>query len=171
LPRPSSRASGAKNVGGATAVDLFGRRSSVKLIDEKWKMKRVLDRIVKRDITILGVQDFFQGLVNAIQKLVQIGGLVEGVDYIGNNLALRLHAVKICHVQVGRDDAFDGRIVEAIPYGALEPAQGTVLAAETAALDDGRARGGSQFGKPGAGLCRLGRMKKVSDGTSDHLFG
>jgi len=47
------------------------------------------------------INDFLQGLVYSKDQLVQVGGLVERVDYIRNNLALRLQPAKFGHVAVG----------------------------------------------------------------------
>jgi len=73
------------------------------------------------------------------EKLVQVGGLVQRVNYIRDDLTLGFHAVKIGNVQAVQKNPFDGGIRKAAAAGDFEPAPRTVAAPETATAGEWRA--------------------------------
>ena len=91
-------------------------------------MKHVGFRIVKSHEAIFRVQNFLQRLMDAGQQLIKIGGLIERVDDVGNNLALGLHAVQIGDVVIADNNGFHVGIVEIVVESRFEPTPGTILA-------------------------------------------
>ena len=72
--------------------------------------------------------------MDAAEELVEVGGFVEGVDDVGDDLALGFHAVEIGDVEEADDDRLRCGVVEVIAGGGFEPAPGAVFALEAAAV-------------------------------------
>jgi len=94
---------------------------------------------VQRNEAIFGGQNTFERDVNAVEKLVQVGGLVQRVNDIRDDLTLGFHAVKIGNVQAVQKNPFYGGIRKAAAAGDFEPAPRTVAAPETATAGERRA--------------------------------
>src|SRR5229473_1503686 len=88
---------------GAAAPYLLRCRRQVDLINEKWKCKCVRLGVMESDKAILRVENFLQCLMDAPQQFVQVGGLVEGMHDLRDDLSLRFHPVKIGHVPEIKD--------------------------------------------------------------------
>jgi hypothetical protein len=80
------------------------------LIREKRKRKRIRLGIVKRDKTVLRVQNLFQRFVDAGEQLVQVCRFVEGMHNFGDDLALGFHALQIGHVPAAENDPLNDGI-------------------------------------------------------------
>lgn len=164
-------AAGTEDESGAGLVDVLRRRRGIKLVDEKGEVKGAGVGLVKSNEAILGVNDFFEGLMNMGEQLIEIGGLIEGVNDIGDDLALGFHAVKIGDVRVRDDDGVDGRIGEKTVAGGFEIAPGAILGTEAAAGLGDRAGKGSEFAKALAGGAEIVGMENGGDGQATELVG
>src|SRR5262249_32613673 len=106
------------------------------LVHEEWEVKHFRLRIVESDEKVFSINDFFQGIVNLKQKIVKIGSLIESVDDVGENEALRFHALNFRDVLVRNDDSLNVRIMEAIRSHGIEPAELAGAGAQAAAAGD-----------------------------------
>ena len=126
---------------------------------------------MESDEAILRIENFFESLMDAVEKLVKVGGLVEGVNNFGDDLALGFHAVKVGNVEIGDDDAFDGGIVCAIAAKNIEPAPGSVFGAQAAAAADFMAGSGTQFGETLADFGGVIAVDKRDKRNAMQIFG
>src|ERR1700722_20475354 len=99
--------------------------------------------IVENDEAILGAENFFEGLMDAEQELVEVGSFVERVNDVGNDLALFLHAAEIGDVEEADDDGFNAGIAKVVLGRDFEPTPGAVFALEAVVVaDPSTGRGG-----------------------------
>src|SRR4029077_13111118 len=93
-------------------------------------------RVVESNEKVLRVNDFLQGVVNLKQKIVKVCSLIEGMNDVGEDQALRFHALTFRDVLVGNDDALNVRIGQAIGGHGIEPAELAGASAQAAAAGD-----------------------------------
>jgi hypothetical protein len=124
VPKDESRAS---------PVQLLRGRRGIELVGEKGKVKSVGAGVVQRHEAVLRVEDFLQRLVDAEQQLIQVGGFVEGVNDVGNDLALRLQALQFGDVEKADDHGPEVGIVQIVVERSFERAPRGVPALKPAA--------------------------------------
>jgi hypothetical protein len=147
------------------------RRGDVNLIRKKWKAEGILFGMVERHKTILGVQDFFQRLMDAREQLVEVGRFIEGMHYFRDDLPLGFHPLQIGNVLIADNDPFDCGYLRTISRHGIEPAPATIFALKPAAAVKRAAAASRQFSEPFAKAGGVIRMKQGSDWTSDKIFG
>ena len=109
--------------------------------------------------------------MDAEKQLIQVGGLIQCVDDVGNDLALFLHSLQIGDVEKADDDGFDAGVAQMILGRNLKPAPQSVLALEAATGVKPSARRFRQLLKTFASGRLLFRMEQVNDGLSDQIAG
>ena len=125
--------------------------------------------IVENDETIFGVKNFFERLMDAQEKLVEVGSFVERVNDVGNDLALFLHAAEIGDVEEADDDGFDAGIAEMVLAGDFEPAPGAVFALDAVVVADPAARSDGELVDALLGGAALIGMENADDGAADEF--
>jgi len=115
-------------------------------------------RIVESHKTVLRGNDALQGVVDAGEQLVEVGGLIEGVNHVGDNLALGLHALECGNVLGVEEYAFDARVMKAIVADQFKPAPGAILGAQAAPLTHAGTRQGGNFLETPADEFHVGRV-------------
>ena len=125
--------SGSKDVRHAGSGDFLRRRRRIELIHEKREVEHFRLRIVEGHEKVLGVDNFFERVVNLEQQFIEVGGLIEGVNDVGEDQALRLHALNFGDVLIGDEDALNIGIGDAVGGDSIEPAKLAGLGAEAAA--------------------------------------
>ena len=88
---------------------------------------------MERDEAILGIQHLLERLVDAEKQLVQVGGLIQRVNDIGDDLALFLHALQVGDIQKTNCDRFDAGVMQMVLRGNLKPAPQSVFTFQAAA--------------------------------------
>ncbi len=167
--RDEHRAAGAKDESGAGACEFLRRGLRVEFVGEKGEVKIVGFAIVQDDEAILGVQNFAERLMNAEQKLIKIGGFVERVNDVGNDLALFLHAANIGDVEKADDDGFDAGIPEMVLARDFEPAPRAVFALDAVVVADPTAGSGDEFIDAVLSSSALIGMQDVDDRGADEF--
>src|SRR5580704_46857 len=153
----------------ADEFDFAALGEAVEFVGEECEVEVVGFAIVENDETILGVENLAERLVDAEQELIEIGGFVERVNDVGDDLALFLHAAQIGDVEEADDDGFDAGIAEMVLAGDLEPAPGAVFALDAVVVADPAAGGGDEF--VDAILCAdaLIGVEEIHDGSTDEF--
>ena len=118
---------------------------------------------MERHEAILRIENFLQGLMDAPQQLVQVGSFVEGMHDLGDDLALRFHAVKIGDVPKINDNALDGWQVGMIAGLSVEPSPAPVFAPQPAAAGKLPASAGGQIAKSFANSVGIVYVKEVDN--------
>src|SRR6185369_13378144 len=126
--RDEHSVAGAKDERGAATIELLWRRRGVELIGEEREVEGVGVWIVEGHDAIFGVEDFLKRAVDAREELIEVGGLVERVDDIGNDLALGLHALQVGDIDEGEDKYAGQGFVSKIRDASFEPAPGAIIA-------------------------------------------
>jgi len=103
------RLSRSKDIRHAGACNFLWGRRGIELIDEKRKVKHIRGRFMQCHETVLRIDHFGQRLMNLAQKLIEIGSLVQRMDDVRDDLALRFEAAKVGNVAIGNEPAFDSR--------------------------------------------------------------
>ena len=91
-----------------------GAGGGIELVGEKWKVEGIGFGVVESDEAILRVQNLLERLMNAEKQLVEVGGFVQRVDDVGDDLALFLHALKVGDVEKADNDGLDTGIAEVV---------------------------------------------------------
>ncbi len=126
---------------------------------------------MKSDEAVLRVQNFFERLVDAEQQLIQVRGLIQSVDDIGDDLALFLHALQVGDIEKADYDGLDAGVAQMVLGGNFKPTPQAVFALEAAAGVEPGARRFTQLLKASARRRLLVRVQQVDDGLSDQFAG
>ena len=161
--RDKHGATGTENVSRAAPPNSLGRRNRVELVREERKLERVVLRIVQRHKTVFRGDNALQGFVDAAEQLIEVGRLVEGVNHVGNHLALGLHALECGNVLRVEQDSFDPRILQAIMADQFKPAPGRILSAQAATLTHAGTRQGGNFLEALADVLDVSRVNDRMD--------
>ena len=124
---------------------------------------------MESDEAILRVQNLFERLMDAEKQLVQVGGLIQGVDDIGDDLALFLHALQVGDIEKADDDGLDAGVAQMVLGRNFKPTPQTVFALEAAAGVEPGARRFTQFLNTRVRARLLVRVQQVDDGFSDQI--
>src|SRR6185295_10231858 len=103
--RDRTRLAGSENVRHAGAGNFLRRGRRIELVHEKREMEHFGLRVVESDEKVFRVNDLLQGVVNLKQEIVKVCSLVEGMNDVGEDQALRFHALHFRDVVVGNDYA------------------------------------------------------------------
>jgi len=161
---------GAKNVGHTAAGNLLGKRRRVELVDEERKMEHVALRIVQGNEEILSIDDFFESVVNLMEKFVEVGGLIERVNNVGKNQALRLHALDLGDILVADKHGPDAGIGHTVDRFGVEPAVLAGLGAQVRAPTGGPFRAGGEGGESLPEQTGIGRSVQQRKRLAHQLF-
>lgn len=148
---------------------LLWRRRWIEFVNEEREIEGVGLAFVESHETIVGGKNFVERLVNADQKLIEVGSLVERVNDVGHDLALFLHTAEVGDVEKTDDDSFDAGIAEVILAGDLEPAPGAVFALDAVIVADPAAGSSGEFVDALLGGDALFRMENVDEGSADEF--
>jgi len=77
---------------------------------------------VKSDEEIFCVDHLFEGAVNLLQQVVEIGGFVQRVNDVGKHHALGFHTFELGDVLIAEQNALNIRILKAVYCNNVEPA-------------------------------------------------
>jgi hypothetical protein len=92
--------------------------------------------------------------------------LIEGVNHVGANLALGLHALERGNVLGVEEYPCDAGIVEAIVADKFEPAPGAIASAQAATLTHAGIRQGGNFLEALADVFDISRMNNRMDAAA-----
>src|ERR1700690_1088061 len=133
-------------------------------------MKCIVLGVVQRHETIVRWYNSFQGGVNSHEELVQIGSLIEGVDDVGDYLALRFHAMKFRDVQGVEQDSFHAGFIHPVAAGHLNPTPRTVAATEAVTLGNRRAGPGADILQSFAEMLDINGGRNTLDTSAKQIF-
>ena len=84
--------------------------------------------------TILCIHHFFQRMVDAVKKLIEVGRIVERVYDFGDDLPLGFHAMESADIEVGYYRAIDSQVSRRRPHRDVEASPTAVASAQTATM-------------------------------------
>src|SRR5258708_636512 len=161
----------AENKRGAAASYLLRCRRRVDLVGKKWKGKRIRLLIMEGHEAIFRVNNFFQRQMDAVQQLIQVCSLVEGMYDLGEDLTLRFHPVKISDIPKTKDNAVQLSQVGIITGRGINPAPSSFFALEAAASARLPVLADRQIAKAFASSLGIACVNQVKYRFSDKIFG
>src|SRR5713101_6012198 len=123
-------------------------------------MKRAGLGSVQGDEAILRVKYLLQSLVDPLEELIEIAGLIECVDDFRNDAAFGLHAAEFSNITVAARNGYFPGFTEVTASGRLELAPRSVLGPEATSSRDRRIRLGRKVAQFSPQALRIMRMKE-----------